>query len=63
MSPKRALLRLVPDRDRDTRAGLLARHALALGGSRRLPEARTALDAERRNALGAEFDAAKARAT
>ncbi|MET1000469.1 MAG: hemerythrin domain-containing protein [Acidimicrobiia bacterium] len=28
-----------------------------------LPKARTALDAERRNALGAEFDAAKARAT
>ena len=38
-----AALRLVPDRDRDTRAGLLARHALALGGSGRLPEARTAL--------------------
>ena len=38
-----AALRLVPDRDRDARAGLLARHALALGGSGRLPEARTAL--------------------
>ena len=33
----------MPDRDGDTRAGLLARHALALGGSGRLPEARTAL--------------------
>jgi hypothetical protein len=28
-----------------------------------LPKARTALDAERRNALGAAFDAAKARAS
>ncbi len=38
-----AALRLVPDRDRDARADLLARHALALGGAGRLPEARTAL--------------------
>ena len=38
-----AALRLVPDRDHDARAELLARHALALGGSGRLPEARTAL--------------------